>query len=140
MRTALGFFWKVGWAFMLGYAVSAMIQVFVPKTRLTRYPGDPGTHSVALATLLNANGVQFAGIMGFNYSGSHGAAAGGHQRQVLRLARGLVHRGDFANLVRCRSDRGSTPFWVPLTDFAQDGPTCRARSAPCQTGRKRPWP
>jgi len=29
--TALGFFWKAGWAFVLGYAVSAMIQAFVPK-------------------------------------------------------------------------------------------------------------
>jgi uncharacterized membrane protein YraQ (UPF0718 family) len=53
-RTALGFFWKAGWAFVLGYAVSAMIQAFVPKARLTRYMGDPGVRSVSLATLFGA--------------------------------------------------------------------------------------
>jgi len=34
-RTAAGFFWKAGWAFVLGYSVSAMIQAFVPKARST---------------------------------------------------------------------------------------------------------
>ncbi|MCJ7432510.1 MAG: permease [Anaerolineales bacterium] len=34
-KTSFGFFWKSGWAFMLGYWVSAMIQAFVPKGRLT---------------------------------------------------------------------------------------------------------
>ena len=29
--TALGFFWKAVWAFVLGYFISAMICVFVPK-------------------------------------------------------------------------------------------------------------
>jgi uncharacterized membrane protein YraQ (UPF0718 family) len=53
-RTALGFFWKAGWAFVLGYAVSAMIQAFVPKARLTRYMGDPGARSVSLASLFGA--------------------------------------------------------------------------------------
>ena len=24
-KTAIGFFWKAGWAFVLGYAISAMI-------------------------------------------------------------------------------------------------------------------
>ena len=54
VRTAVGFFWKAGWAFVLGYAVSAMIQVFVPKARLTRYMGDPGVQSVSLATVFGA--------------------------------------------------------------------------------------
>jgi len=54
VRTALGFFWKAGWAFVLGYAVSAMIQAFVPKARLTRYMGDPGVRSVSLATVFGA--------------------------------------------------------------------------------------
>lgn len=53
-RTALGFFWKAGWAFVLGYAISAMIQAFVPKARLTRHMGDPGAGSVGLATLFGA--------------------------------------------------------------------------------------
>lgn len=39
-KTALGFFWKAGWAFVLGYFVSGMIQAFVPKGKLTRYMGE----------------------------------------------------------------------------------------------------
>src|SRR6056297_2840302 len=49
-KTALGFFWKAGWAFVLGYFISAMIQTFVPKKRLTRHMGDAGPGSVGLAT------------------------------------------------------------------------------------------
>jgi uncharacterized membrane protein YraQ (UPF0718 family) len=52
--TAAGFFWKAGWAFVLGYSVSAMIQAFVPKGRLTPYLGDPGLKSVSLATVFGA--------------------------------------------------------------------------------------
>jgi uncharacterized membrane protein YraQ (UPF0718 family) len=52
--TALGFFWKAGWAFVLGYWVSAMIQAFVPKGRLTPYMGKAGLRSVSLATLFGA--------------------------------------------------------------------------------------
>ncbi len=53
-RTALGFFWKAGWAFVLGYAVSGMIQAFVPKARLTRHMGGAGARSVSLATVFGA--------------------------------------------------------------------------------------
>ncbi|MBK0401340.1 permease, partial [Limibaculum sp. M0105] len=53
-RTALGFFWKSGWAFVFGYIISAMIQAFVPKTRLTRYMGGAGPRSIALATVFGA--------------------------------------------------------------------------------------
>jgi uncharacterized membrane protein YraQ (UPF0718 family) len=52
--TSLGFFWKAGWAFVLGYAVSAMIQVFVPRARLTRYMGDATPASVGLSTAFGA--------------------------------------------------------------------------------------
>ncbi len=52
--TALGFFWKAGWAFILGYAVSAMIQTFVPKKRLTRYMGGAGLQSIGLATVFGS--------------------------------------------------------------------------------------
>jgi uncharacterized membrane protein YraQ (UPF0718 family) len=52
--TSVGFFWKAGWAFVLGYAVSGMIQAFVPKARLTRHMGDPGVESVSLATVFGA--------------------------------------------------------------------------------------
>ncbi|MGD2067184.1 MAG: permease [Gemmatimonadota bacterium] len=53
-RTALGFFWKSGWAFVLGYFISAMIQAFVPKARLTRHMGDASAGSVSLATAFGA--------------------------------------------------------------------------------------
>lgn len=53
-RTALGFFWKAGWAFVLGYSISGMIQAFVPKARLTRHMGDPDARSVSLATVFGA--------------------------------------------------------------------------------------
>jgi len=53
-KTALGFFWKAGWAFVLGYAVSGMIQAFVPKARLTRHMGGAGPKSVLLATAFGA--------------------------------------------------------------------------------------
>jgi len=48
--TAIGFFWRAAWAFVLGYAVSAAIQAFVPKARLTRHMGRADLGSVALAT------------------------------------------------------------------------------------------
>ncbi|WP_022835343.1 permease [Salisaeta longa] len=53
-KTAIGFFWKSGWAFVLGYTISAMIQSFVPKARLTRYMGDGGAGSVGLSTIFGA--------------------------------------------------------------------------------------
>lgn len=53
-KTALGFFWKSGWAFVLGYSISAMIQSFVPKARLTQYMGDPGAKSIGLSTVFGA--------------------------------------------------------------------------------------
>ena len=53
-KTAFGFFWKSGWAFVLGYWVSAMIQAFVPKSRLTPYMGKANLTSVSLATLFGA--------------------------------------------------------------------------------------
>jgi uncharacterized membrane protein YraQ (UPF0718 family) len=53
-RTSVGFFWKAGWAFVLGYAVSAMIQAFVPRARLSRHMGDASAKSVSLATVFGA--------------------------------------------------------------------------------------
>lgn len=54
VRTAAGFFWKAGWAFVLGYAISAMIQAFVPKKRLTRYMGAASAKSISLSTLFGS--------------------------------------------------------------------------------------
>ncbi|MGK7295645.1 MAG: permease [Candidatus Wenzhouxiangella sp. M2_3B_020] len=53
-KTAAGFFWKSGWAFVLGYSISAMIQAFVPKGQLTKYMGDPDPQSVGLSTVFGA--------------------------------------------------------------------------------------
>jgi len=53
-KTALGFFWKAGWAFVLGYFVSGMIQAFVPKGKLTRYMGDADLKSISLSTFFGA--------------------------------------------------------------------------------------
>ncbi|MEZ5066879.1 MAG: permease [bacterium] len=51
---AAGFFWKAGWAFVLGYAISGMIQAFVPKARLARRLGTASPASVCWATLFGA--------------------------------------------------------------------------------------
>ena len=53
-KTSVGFFWKAGWAFVLGYAVSAMIQAFVPQKRLTAHMGAADLKSLSLATLFGA--------------------------------------------------------------------------------------
>lgn len=53
-KTAIGFFWKAGWAFVLGYFISAMIQAFVPKSKLTPHMGKGDAKSVSLATLFGA--------------------------------------------------------------------------------------
>lgn len=53
-KTAVGFFWKAGWAFVLGYFVSSMIQAFVPKGRLTPYMGGPGIKSLSLSAVFGA--------------------------------------------------------------------------------------
>ena len=53
-KTSVGFFWKSGWAFVLGYWVSAMIQAFVPKGRLTPYMGKADLKSISLATIFGA--------------------------------------------------------------------------------------
>jgi uncharacterized membrane protein YraQ (UPF0718 family) len=51
-KTAVGFFWKSGWAFVLGYFISAMIQAFVPKGRLTPFLGGADAKSISLAAAL----------------------------------------------------------------------------------------
>jgi len=48
--TALHFFWKAFWAFVLGYVISACIQVFVTRERMQRTMGDAGGKSVFLGT------------------------------------------------------------------------------------------
>ena len=45
-------FWEVLWALVLGFGISAAIQVFVSKDRMSRDFGKTNLRSVALATLL----------------------------------------------------------------------------------------
>ena len=49
-RTTLGFFWMALWAFVLGYIISAMIQVFVTRERMKQAMGEAGAKSIGLAT------------------------------------------------------------------------------------------
>lgn len=53
-KTALGFFWKAGWAFVMGYFISGMIQAFVPRTELTKYMGKANFRSIWLSTVFGA--------------------------------------------------------------------------------------
>jgi uncharacterized membrane protein YraQ (UPF0718 family) len=51
---AAAMFWEVLWALVLGFAISALLQVFVSKDRMTREFGVTSLRSVALATALGA--------------------------------------------------------------------------------------
>jgi uncharacterized membrane protein YraQ (UPF0718 family) len=53
-KTAFGFFWKAGWAFVLGYFISGMIQAFVPKSQLTKHLGKANVKSVSIATIFGS--------------------------------------------------------------------------------------
>ncbi len=48
--TSTGFFWMAFWAFILGYAVSSFIQVFVTEKRMQKTMGDAGGKSMLLGT------------------------------------------------------------------------------------------
>jgi len=73
-KTAIGFFWKSGWAFVFGYFISAMIQAFVPKQQLTRHMGEPGAKGIAIST-------------------AFGAASSSCSFAALAAARALVQKG-----------------------------------------------
>jgi uncharacterized membrane protein YraQ (UPF0718 family) len=49
--TSLGYFWKALWAFMLGYTISSMIQVFVTRDRMQQAMGASEQGSILLGTL-----------------------------------------------------------------------------------------
>lgn len=49
-HTTLGFFWMALWAFILGYIISSMIQIFVTEKRMQQTMGDEGAKSVLLGT------------------------------------------------------------------------------------------
>ncbi len=51
---ALAMFWETLWALVLGFSLSAIVQVFVSKEQMTRSFGRAGLREVALATGLGA--------------------------------------------------------------------------------------
>ena len=54
VRDALLMFWEVWWALVLGFAISAVVQAWVPRERVERALGGPGARPVARATGLGA--------------------------------------------------------------------------------------
>lgn len=48
--TSLGFFWMAVWAFILGYAISSMIQIFITEKRMQKVMGNESGKSVLLGT------------------------------------------------------------------------------------------
>ena len=48
--TSVGFFWMALWAFVLGYAISSLIQVFVTEERMEKTMGEDDSKSVLLGT------------------------------------------------------------------------------------------
>lgn len=48
--TTVGFFWMAMWAFVLGYLISSLIQIFVTEERMQKTMGDKSFKSIALGT------------------------------------------------------------------------------------------
>src|SRR5437667_5841500 len=46
--------WQVWWALVLGFAISGVVQAWVPRARIERSMGGSGARPVALATGLGA--------------------------------------------------------------------------------------
>jgi uncharacterized membrane protein YraQ (UPF0718 family) len=51
---AAGMAWQVGWSLVLGFIISALLQVFAPKERLVSALGKNGLREIALATAAGA--------------------------------------------------------------------------------------
>jgi hypothetical protein len=51
---AAGMFWQVGWSLVLGFAISALLQVFVSRERIAATLGRDGVREIALATIAGA--------------------------------------------------------------------------------------
>jgi uncharacterized membrane protein YraQ (UPF0718 family) len=54
LSNALLMAWTVWWALVFGFAISAVVQAWVPRERVERALGSQGTRPVALATALGA--------------------------------------------------------------------------------------
>jgi uncharacterized protein len=51
---AAGMFWQVGWSLVLGFAISALLQVFVSRERIASALGRDRVREIALATVAGA--------------------------------------------------------------------------------------
>ncbi len=49
-NTTVGFFWMALWAFVLGYLISSMIQIFVTEKRMQKTMAQNESKSVLLGT------------------------------------------------------------------------------------------
>src|SRR6266699_3556402 len=54
LRDAFLMAWEVWWALVFGFAISAIVQAWVPRERIQRALGGSGPRPVALATGLGA--------------------------------------------------------------------------------------
>ncbi len=52
---ALGMFWEIFWALILGFALSGIVMTFVPKEKMVKLLGRPGLKELGLAALFGAS-------------------------------------------------------------------------------------
>jgi uncharacterized protein len=75
---AFGMFWSIGWGLALGFLISAVLQVFVPREKMIALLGGNGVKQIALATGLGAA------------SSSCSYAAASITRTLLRKGAGFI--------------------------------------------------
>lgn len=49
-NTTVGFFWMALWAFILGYAISSIIQIFITEERMQKTMGKDNLKSISIGT------------------------------------------------------------------------------------------
>ena len=54
LHLAFSMTWEILWALVLGFALSGIVQAWVPRSRLERALGGSGPRQIALATGLGA--------------------------------------------------------------------------------------
>src|SRR5215208_3527087 len=63
--------WEVWWALVLGFALSGVVQAWVPRAKLQRALGGSGAREVALAKSLFQKGASFAAAMAFQFASTN---------------------------------------------------------------------
>ena len=53
---AVQMFWEVWWALVLGFALSGVVEAWIPRSRMERALGGRGPRELALSTVLGAFG------------------------------------------------------------------------------------